>query len=233
MARMESLLGTAAGISYIGALPCDPQQMGIQLLVQRNLEPFFLKYLGTKDLSPDPCTEWIVPQLRQGFSADRRQICDDRIWYRCEHFNEIMRPSNLNHYIMSIVALPAEGCFSGISFTRGVNDDPFNGRHLKMLALLHGELEELWRRSPLRIEPQWLRELSPQLRKVFDALLQGLSEKQVATKMGLRAATVHNHVGRLYQKLGVNSRAELLVKMPSQRSFRPRLLPMKTINAGD
>lgn len=52
--------------------------------------------------------------------------------------------------------------------------------------------------------------LSAREQEVLQGLLEGLSEKQVAARLGLAPDTVHTYVRRLYEKLKVNSRAELL-----------------------
>ena len=52
--------------------------------------------------------------------------------------------------------------------------------------------------------------LPPRAREVLDLLLQGLSEKEIAARLGLRPSTVHDHVKRLYAHFGVGSRAELM-----------------------
>lgn len=52
--------------------------------------------------------------------------------------------------------------------------------------------------------------LSEREREVLDGLVAGLSEKQLAARLGVGYSTVHTYVGRLYDKLHVNSRAELL-----------------------
>jgi pSer/pThr/pTyr-binding forkhead associated (FHA) protein len=49
-------------------------------------------------------------------------------------------------------------------------------------------------------------------RRVFDQLLAGLSEKQVAVNLKLSRHTVHAHVRDIYRLLGVRSRSELLAR---------------------
>jgi len=53
--------------------------------------------------------------------------------------------------------------------------------------------------------------------EILTCLLAGLSEKEVADRLGLKQTTVHTHVKRLHHKLGVHSRGELLaaVRPPS------------------
>ncbi len=47
---------------------------------------------------------------------------------------------------------------------------------------------------------------------MFNLLLEGLSEKEIAYKLGLSRHTVHSHVKDIYELAGVNSRAELLAR---------------------
>lgn len=52
--------------------------------------------------------------------------------------------------------------------------------------------------------------LSAREKEVLQHLVDGLSEKQVAARMALAPDTVHTYVKRLYEKLRVRSRSELL-----------------------
>jgi pSer/pThr/pTyr-binding forkhead associated (FHA) protein len=60
--------------------------------------------------------------------------------------------------------------------------------------------------------------LSVAQRRVFNLLLAGLSEKQVAAKLQVSRHTVHTHVRQIYRSLKVRSRAELLARFVQQRS---------------
>ena len=52
--------------------------------------------------------------------------------------------------------------------------------------------------------------LSARERDVLQGLEEGLTEKQVAHRLGLSAPTVHTYIRRLYDKLQVRSRGELI-----------------------
>ena len=54
--------------------------------------------------------------------------------------------------------------------------------------------------------------LPTQLRLMLAALLDGLSEKQVADRLGLSPHTVNRHVQRLYRRFGVRSRDALMCR---------------------
>jgi DNA-binding NarL/FixJ family response regulator len=53
--------------------------------------------------------------------------------------------------------------------------------------------------------------LSARERQLLGHLAQGRSNAQIATAMGLSKATVRNYLSRVYDKLGVSSRAEAIV----------------------
>ena len=55
-----------------------------------------------------------------------------------------------------------------------------------------------------------LQTLSEAQRRVTLLLLEGMSEKEVASRLRLSPHTVHNHIKEIYRRLEVNSRAELL-----------------------
>jgi len=54
--------------------------------------------------------------------------------------------------------------------------------------------------------------LTPAQARVFDLLLQGFSEKELAYRLGLSANTVHHHVSAIYRAMCVSSRAEFMAR---------------------
>jgi len=60
------------------------------------------------------------------------------------------------------------------------------------------------------LDAQRTSQLSPRLRQTLDGLLDGASEKEVAARLGVSSATVHQYVTSLYRRFGVRSRAALL-----------------------
>lgn len=62
-------------------------------------------------------------------------------------------------------------------------------------------------------------------RRVFDLLLEGLPEKQVAARLKISPHTVHNHVRKIYVAARVGSRAELLARFVSREAFKRICIP--------
>jgi DNA-binding NarL/FixJ family response regulator len=65
--------------------------------------------------------------------------------------------------------------------------------------------------------------LSPREAGVVQAVFDGASEKHIAERLGLSPHTVHTYLWRIYRKLNVQSRQELLVRVFAEfRSWRER-----------
>lgn len=79
------------------------------------------------------------------------------------------------------------------------------------VAFVIGEATYLDEQSTNDAESQF-RALSPAQCRVFHELLNGISEKDIAQKLGLSPHTVHNHVREIYARFHVHSRAELLAQ---------------------
>jgi DNA-binding NarL/FixJ family response regulator len=48
--------------------------------------------------------------------------------------------------------------------------------------------------------------------EILTCLFYGMSDKEIATSLGIGTATVHTHMHRLFEKLGVHSRREIVAK---------------------
>ncbi|HKI00485.1 MAG TPA: response regulator transcription factor [Thermoanaerobaculia bacterium] len=76
-------------------------------------------------------------------------------------------------------------------------------------------LDEVYARSfaPVQAEPPTLAEpLTPRELEVLQRLTQGLSNKQIAQRLGVSDHTVKFHVNSILGKLGVQSRSEAIVQ---------------------
>jgi DNA-binding NarL/FixJ family response regulator len=67
-----------------------------------------------------------------------------------------------------------------------------------------------------------LEHLSPQERRLLDLLAEGLTNRQVAARMGLAEKTVKNYVSNLLRKLKMSSRTEAAVFVTNMRAERTR-----------
>ena len=56
-----------------------------------------------------------------------------------------------------------------------------------------------------------LRALSARERAVAGLVLQGLRNKEIASELGVTEGTVKVHLHKVFEKLGINSRTELII----------------------
>jgi len=69
---------------------------------------------------------------------------------------------------------------------------------------------------PLLSNEEWTRlvndlTLSPRQAEIVEHLLRGESDKQIARALEISVPTVRTHMGRLFQKFGLNDRVELVL----------------------
>jgi DNA-binding CsgD family transcriptional regulator len=62
--------------------------------------------------------------------------------------------------------------------------------------------------------PEVLERLTPAERQVFDLAIEGHPTRAIADKLNLSEATIRSHLTRIYAKLGVRGRVELLTTVP-------------------
>jgi len=140
----------------------------------------------------------------------REQLVPDAVWYRSVSF-EYLRMGGLDHALTSVFQVTDDGAISGIALNRAIGDRDFSGRERRLLEFFHAELGRLIGGPLVSATEPGLERLSPRLHQTLVCLLEGDSEKQIAGRLGLSPATVHQYVTALYRRSGVQSRAQLLV----------------------
>ena len=71
-------------------------------------------------------------------------------------------------------------------------------------------LDALVQSNPLRLEALGTRLLSPREQEVVRSVAQGLSNREIADQLKLSQHTIKNYLFRIFDKLGVSNRAELI-----------------------
>jgi len=74
--------------------------------------------------------------------------------------------------------------------------------------------------TPPTAGPREIAELPPRLADTLRALLEGLSEKQIAGRLEISQHTVHDYVKALYKRFSVQSRGELLALFVAESKKR-------------
>jgi len=83
---------------------------------------------------------------------------------------------------------------------------------------LHFILEALISATPLRvIDSRGRYLLAPKENEVANLVAEGLTNRDVAKKLGVGEHTVSNYLFRIYEKLGISSRVELALYVVRQK----------------
>lgn len=170
----------------------------------------FLAYHRAVGPADDPIFRAIQRSPARVVTRSRSHLVPDAVWYRSAAFTDYRRVGGVDHALTSVCQTSDRGATSVISLNRALHDRDFSPREQQWLTFFHAELGRLVGGS-LRSETEpRLDELPPRLRQTLACLLEGDAEKQVAGRLGLSPATVHEYVTALYRRLGVRSRAQLL-----------------------
>jgi DNA-binding CsgD family transcriptional regulator len=169
----------------------------------------YVDYLARGQVrSPDPTIALIQRRVTPPVCTfTREQLIRANDWHRAPHFHQYRRAAGIDAFMYS-VRLERDAGYV-IAIHRPVGARPFTERERRLVDLFHRESRAL--------APRPRAVLAPHLDKTLRALLRGLTEKQVASELGLSPHTVHEYVASLYRRFGVTSRAELFVKVMGKR----------------
>jgi DNA-binding CsgD family transcriptional regulator len=147
-------------------------------------------------------------------AAVRRDRIADAEWRRCAFCTDYFDPLGWDD--MMIGTAKTSTGFQLYNFTRLRGDTPFPSRLARMLELF---VQELGAVPHARLAPMSggsLLDLPPRQRAVLVGLAHGENEKQIALRLSISRNTVHEYVRRLFERYGISSRGELLVRAARQ-----------------
>jgi len=140
----------------------------------------------------------------------RRQLVHDTEWYRSAIWDDYHRPSKIDDMLVSVYQVSDRGAVSVICLHRAVGEREFSSRARRLLSFFHGELGSLIGHALVSATEPRPDALAPRVRQTLACLLEGDSEKQVASRLSVSQATAHQYVTALYRHFKVTSRAQLM-----------------------
>lgn len=145
-------------------------------------------------LGPEPCGN--------GYEAFLAWLSNERLTTPC-----VMCSSRLSG---------APGVATIYLFRPRRRSQPFTARHRFLVDLFHKNT--CWLYEPdLVLLSSDAHDITPREHQTLELLLNGLSEKQIAGRLGLSHNTVHHYVKALHRHFGVSSRSELLARWVGKR----------------
>lgn len=198
--------GTLSVTSVVGLSPvlAGRVQPAVSQLAQRKYEDVSENsFAGISSL-------WDRMQTQGWVTASRDQLSDEARYHASPFYSEFRRDLDCDDYVISIRVVDLPTRPEAIVVDRPHGAEPFGPREVTLIKLLHDEIAPLVG-VRLTTEEHLSRDgLSKRLRETLSLLLDGCSEKQVASELGLGNRTVHDYVTMLYEHFQVSSRAELL-----------------------
>lgn len=181
--------------------------------------------------NPDvnPTVEILKRNPRPKVAAYERALqVNDNQWYASEFYRESCEPIDMDDALYGYVNNHLDW-HQLIWLQRAKGRPKFTARHRHIMYAACLEIRRYQPSKLADLDVASIGEIPLRMRQVLGGFLQGLSEKQVAAQMGISVNTVHTHAKRLYERAGVNSRAELLnhyryaapilAMLPTEESF--------------
>src|SRR5690349_11449849 len=153
---------------------------------------------------------WQQMQTQGWVTVAGNQIADETSYHASPFYKDFRKHIDCDDFVVSIRVVDVPTRPEAILVDRPHGATPFGPREVALIKLLHDEIAPLVG-VRLTTEEHLSRDgLSKRLRETLSLLLEGYSEKQVASELRLGARTVHDYITRLYEHFHVSSRAELL-----------------------
>ena len=213
---------TGARVAYVVGLhgfpgpdqrPAEMIQLGLEESKQTKLfaEHFEFMFRGGEDALLTAFMALPTDRLQTRSHVDMIDVDD---WRRSESFQRYHRPMDMEPGVLSMCPLRIQGNRYQHTLTvrRCVGERPFTLRDVRLLNYLHQELAPLIGPRLATADEPSPSELSPRLQQTLEGLLTGLSEKQLAERLGISPATLHEYVTKLYRRFAVNGRNELMAR---------------------
>jgi DNA-binding CsgD family transcriptional regulator len=139
----------------------------------------------------------------------RQKYFNPRQWNKLV-INRVRFEAGLDEALVSAVHI-SEHTRVHVAVNRTRGADAFRAEEVATLDALTTGIAPFLRRladETLNAPPT----LSPAVQRVYEFLLTGIAQGEIAERLGISRHTVHEHVHTIYRKHGVRSRAELLAR---------------------
>jgi len=200
-------------------------------------------YLERKGIQQSPlferlCEQYLACEDRGPKVFRRRDLLADERWYGHPHVQTVRRTWGTDDVLIGISPTGTGNGYNLLMLCRGWGEARFEEQMVSLFRFFwHAAGPRFTAELPVPVDAtgqssQQLTDpsqLPPRLRQVFTRLLAGYDASQVAEELGLSIYTIYEHMQRLYRRLGVEGRQQLVALygrayMP-HRVSQERLVP--------
>ncbi len=140
-------------------------------------------------------------------------------WYRSKTFLERHKQVGIDDYILSLCRVGQDELWHSIWMHRALGAQPFGRREWWLIHWIHKHIGSRIGTVLAAADEPSPKAMTRRQREIFAGLLRGLSDKELASELGIARATAHEHVLAVYRYFSVGSRSELMAR------FMGRQLP--------
>jgi DNA-binding CsgD family transcriptional regulator len=183
--------------------------------------PTYLAYMSEGGPTLDPFIRAFPRTSGRAVTRSRRQLVSDRVYLRSQVFERYFQPGSVGHRLASVFPTAGGHAISLLHLHRSPKERDFSARERALLDFFHGEIGPLVGRALVSAAEPTPEGLPPRLRQTLICLVEGDTEKQAASRLGVSPMTLHEYVTALYRRFGVNSRGQLLAHVRKRAARWP------------
>jgi len=132
-----------------------------------------------------------------------------------DHLPQDARPFGVAHLLLSSVRLRASAQLHGFGLSRAASQPAFRLEERNLVQVFHRACAHLIRPPATGADANTARrpQLSPRERQTLELVLIGLSDKEIADRLGISRHTVNQYTKVIYRHYAVTSRSLLLARL--------------------
>lgn len=196
-------------VSPVDQLPTDLVKSGFEPATER-----IIAAIGERRTS-HPVLQALIPQIALARAGEirsclRSDVVSDSDWSSSPFVVDQLHVAGYDDWLCSFRVSGEPGLVSGLGMIRARGDRPFSEEDRDLLELLFAECGSLLDPPEGVVLASRRNRLAPRVRETLDLLLTGATDKEIAERLCVGAATVRQHVAQIYRAFGVSGRAGLV-----------------------
>jgi DNA-binding CsgD family transcriptional regulator len=162
-------------------------------------------------------------------TATWHELATERRWCCAAQMMPYLRPRGFGDAMFSAVRLRAPSHVHGLGLYRGPEDQPFGEEERNLVHVFHAECDGLLRSltqgdGGADDDDAVCASLSLRQRQTLALVLSGLSDKEIAGRLGISRYTVNQYTKVIYRHYGVTGRIQLLARLLVQPHARSLII---------